>query len=59
MVRLAEHNSRVYGSGSDYNGAGYRYSEASEESSVWDLMEMMKLGEIEVAYWRGVVASRV
>lgn len=58
LVRLAERNSRLYGSAPDYDGSGYRYGEVSEESSVWDLMETMELGETEVEYWRGVVASR-
>ena len=58
LVRLAEHNGRLYGIAPAYDGAGYRYSEVSEDLSVWDLMETMELGEDEVAYWRGVVAGR-
>ncbi|KAF6231442.1 hypothetical protein HO173_010403 [Letharia columbiana] len=58
LVRLAEHHSRFYGSAPDYDGSGYKYRELSEESSVWDLMETMELGESEEEYWRDVVASR-
>ncbi|CAD6591818.1 MAG: hypothetical protein ASARMPRED_005769 [Alectoria sarmentosa] len=58
LVRLAEHNGRLYGTAPAYDGAGYRYSEVSDDLSVWDLMETMELGEDEVAYWRGVVAGR-
>ncbi len=57
MVRLAEHNGRIYGSGSGYGGEGYRIQEG-KESSVWELMEDMELGRKEVQWWRGVVAGR-
>lgn len=58
LIRLAEHNGRLHGTAPDYDGAGYRYREVSEELSVWDLMETMELGKDEVEYWRGVVAGR-
>lgn len=58
LVRLAEHNSRWFGFAPDYDGAGYKSREVTEESSVWDLMERMELGETEMEYWRDVVASR-
>ncbi len=60
MVRLAEHNGRMYGSGSGYGGEGYRIQEVEEGkgSSVWELMEDMELGRKEVQWWRGIVARR-
>lgn len=58
LVRLAEHQSRLYGAAADYDGSGYRYREVSEERSVWDLMETMELGDSEMGYWRSVVARR-
>lgn len=58
LVRLAEHHSRRYGFSAGYNGSGYKHQEVAEESSVWDLMETMELGDSEIEYWRSVVARR-
>ena len=58
MVRLAEHNSRLYGSAPNYDGSGYKDRENSKRMSVWDLLETMQSEESEVVYWRSIVASR-
>lgn len=57
LVRLAEHNSRLYNAAPGYDGAGYRYRERSDGVTVWEVMEMMELEEREVGYWRGVVGG--
>ena len=58
LVRLAERNGRLHGAAAGYDGRGYGFSEVDEGLGVWELMERMELGEAEVGYWKGVVASR-